>query len=252
MEKKCNNCEIIKNCSNFGKVKNRKNGFNSICKSCVQLTQKIYYISNKEKLSKSKKEEYKIKKHTINKRNKKYYENNKEKTNNKNSKWRKNNPEYQKEYIKINKEELKIKRNIKQKKCRKNNPIFKLKSNIKNLIGNSIRKKGFKKLSKTELILGCSYEEFKTHLESLWKPWMNWDNYGKGSNEWALDHTEPLSSAQIEEDIYRLSHFTNMKPMWSAYNMVKSDKTPSEWAAYKLQHSIIESIPPWATPQEIL
>ena len=57
----------------------------------------------------------------------------------------------------------------------KENIIYKLKVNIRNLIGNSIRNNNFRKLSKTEQILGCTFEEFKIHLESKFEPWMTWE-----------------------------------------------------------------------------
>ena len=81
-----------------------------------------------------------------------------------------------------------------------------------------------KKNYKTELILGCSFEEFKLHLESLWQPWMNWDNYGKYNGTegygWDLDHIIPICTAKTEEDVIRLSHYTNLQPLCSYVNRV--------------------------------
>jgi len=35
---------------------------------------------------------------------------------------------------------------------------------------------------------------------------------------WDLDHIIPISSAQTEEDVYRLSHYTNLRPLCSFNN----------------------------------
>jgi len=87
--------------------------------------------------------------------------------------------------------------------------------------------------------LGCSFEEFKLYLESKFEKWMNWDNYGKYNGEinygWDIDHIIPLSSAKIEEEIYKLSHYTNLQPLCSKFNRdIKKDKIisplrESEW-----------------------
>ena len=63
---------------------------------------------------------------------------------------------------------------------------------------------------KTENILGCSFSDFKIHLESKFESWMTWDNYGLYNGElnycWDIDHIIPLSSAKTEEDILRLNN----------------------------------------------
>ena len=90
------------------------------------------------------------------------------------------------------------------------------------MITSQLRKRGFSKKSKTYQILGCSYQEFKNHLESQFQPWMNWDNYGKYNGElkfgWDLDHIIPLSTAVTEEDVIRLNHYTNFQPLCSKIN----------------------------------
>jgi len=78
-------------------------------------------------------------------------------------------------------------------------------------------------------ILGCSPEQLTQHLESQFQPWMTWENMGGRSvsipnTTWDVDHIIPLSSAQTEEDIYRLSHYTNLQPLCSYHNrFVKRD-----------------------------
>lgn len=100
--------------------------------------------------------------------------------------------------------------------------LYKLKVNVKNLIGNSIRNGNFKKVSPTEQILGCSYNEFKAYIESKFEDWMNWDNRalfnGSPNFGWDIDHIIPLSTAKCEADIIRLNHYTNLQPLCSFVN----------------------------------
>jgi hypothetical protein len=85
------------------------------------------------------------------------------------------------------------------------------------------------KTKRTEEILGCTYKQFKTHLESQFEPWMSWDNWGgrlvtEQNVSWDIDHIIPLSSAQSEEEIYKLNHYTNLRPLCSYVNrFIKRD-----------------------------
>ena len=81
----------------------------------------------------------------------------------------------------------------------------------------------YTKKSKSCEILGCSFNELKTHLESKFEPWMNWDNRGLIKNGefnigWDIDHIIPLSSAKTEEEIIKLNHYTNLQPLCSMIN----------------------------------
>ena len=66
--------------------------------------------------------------------------------------------------------------NNNKKKRMEKNPLYKCSCGIRSLIGVCIRNGGFKKSTKTADILGCSFEQFKAHLESQFKLGMSWDN----------------------------------------------------------------------------
>ena len=57
---------------------------------------------------------------------------------------------------------------------------------------------------------------------------MSWDNYGKYNGEfnygWDIDHIKPISSAKTKEEIIKLNHYTNLRPLCSKENLDKKDK----------------------------
>jgi hypothetical protein len=172
--------------------------------------------------------------------NKFYVKNNKEKIANNRKKYAKENYDklkihrlkqkekkknYDKTYVKLNRVII----NEKRKERLHLNHVFSISHNIRVLIGRSLRKYGYSKESKTCDILGCSFEEFKCHLESKFEPWMNWGNRGVYNGElnygWDVDHIIPLSTATCVEDVIRLNHYTNLQPLCSKFNRdIKIDR----------------------------
>jgi hypothetical protein len=69
-------------------------------------------------------------------------------------------------------------------------------------------------------IVGCSPEFLKKHLENQFVSGMSWDN----RSEWHIDHIIPLSSAKTKDELYKLSHYTNLQPLRSEDNLRKSNK----------------------------
>lgn len=135
--------------------------------------------------------------------------------------------EYQKEYRKNNKEKSNSYQKVYQKQRMLNDPLFKLTKNIRTLIGNSFKKKFYKKGTKTTIILGCAFEEFKIYLESKFEYWMRWENKGNWNGypkeintHWDIDHIIPLDSAKTLEEIIKLNHYTNLRPFCSYTNRV--------------------------------
>lgn len=120
---------------------------------------------------------------------------------------------------------------------------FKLRRNVRNLI-----KCGFDrfingsvvKSKSTENILGCSFEEFKNHIEKQFLPWMNWDNHGNcKSNDynctWHFDHIIPLIFAKTEEELYLLNHWSNFQPLCGKINTSLKNKNIYECSNIELQ-----------------
>ena len=66
-------------------------------------------------------------------------------------------------------------------------------------------------------MLGCDFADLKHHLESQFTEGMTWDN----RNLWHIDHIIPLASAKSAEEVVKLSHYTNLQPLWAKDNMRK-------------------------------
>ena len=210
--KTCTKCKELKELKEFHKDKKNKDGLCYKCKSCF----KKYREKNKEKLKEKRKEYREKNKEKIKKKAKVYRENNKEKL----IQYRQNNKEklneYHKEWFQNNKEKINEYYKIKKQA----NSLFKLRCNIASLICSCFKKQGYTKQSKTYKILGCTYEEFKIHLENQFTDGMTWENQG----EWHLDHIYPVSLAKDEEELIKLNHYTNFQPLWAEDNLKKSNK----------------------------
>lgn len=201
----CTKCKVEKEFSEFSKDKTRKDGFFPQCKICKKVNDKKSYFKNRDKIIYNSK------------------------------KWTENNKEYRKEYRRqynIKNKEIENKKCIEWYKKNKHkvnewyrnriatDPLFKLTSNIRGLIRISIKGNGYTKKSKTYQILGCSFEDFKTHLENQFTEGMTWENQG----EWHMDHIYPVSRAIDEEHLIKLNHYTNFQPLWAEDNIKKSNK----------------------------
>jgi hypothetical protein len=240
----CKKCEIEKDITEYYLKKNGKIR-SSYCKLCYKIVYKTeydkeYYENNKEKF----KENYKLwyEENDRTEYRKKYWSDNSDKLKSNQKEFRENNKElvakrkrdYWKSLSPEKKREFNEKRkrqyhesNYKKRKLDyineklKNDEFFKLKFNIRTLIRNSIKRGYSSKSKKTIEILGCSFEEFKSHLESLFDDRMNWENQG---TYWHIDHIIPISSAKTEEDVYNLNHYTNLQPLYWLDNLKKSNK----------------------------
>lgn len=101
-------------------------------------------------------------------------------------------------------------------------PLFKLSRRVRTMINDGFKSNNTIKNEKTIEILGCSFIEFKKHLEANFISWMNWNNHGLYNGElnygWDIDHIIPLSSATSKEELIKLCHYTNLQPLCSKVN----------------------------------
>ena len=113
--------------------------------------------------------------------------------------------------------------------------MHKMKVLIRNRTGNAFKLKGWSKDSSTYEMLGCDWETAFNHIQSQFKDGMSWDNQGKAG--WEIDHIIPLAIAQTEEELKKLSHYTNLQPLPSLDNNSKNDKVLKEH--YDLHYKLL-------------
>lgn len=221
--KTCKTCGIEKPLSEFYKGQKYKNTqyYRSYCKLCSSIECKKYHKDNREKNLelqrrwREKNPDYSRRYRETN------YEKEKERWTKNNAIWRKLNPKYPNEY---------------DKKRKQSDPLYKLSKNVRSLISHGFAKKRYQKNTKTQQILGCSFEEFISHLEKQFNSGITWENYGK----WHLDHIVPVSLASTEEEIIKLNHYKNFQPMWGPENNSKNDKIIHEMITPELQEKYKE------------
>jgi len=198
----CSKCEIEKPLNEFYRNKNTPDGYKYHCKLCLKVKEKL--------------------------QNANWYQNNIEYRVEYSKKYRDDNRDWIREkgrqHYKENKP-AKLQYNLKRHHERKHDPLYRLKKNVRSLIRLKIVEGGYTKKSKVQDILGCTFEEFKLHIESQFEPWMTWDNYGNPKDgivelnkTWDIDHIIPTSSAITEEEVLNLNEFNNLQPLCSYVN----------------------------------
>lgn len=103
--------------------------------------------------------------------------------------------------------------------------LFKFKNTIRKTIYGSFKRMGYTKKSKTYQILGEDWNVVKEYIESQFISGMTWNNYG----DWEYDHKIPLCMGNTEEEVIKLNHYTNFRPLWSKENREKSRKVLDEY-----------------------
>ena len=199
LEKKCKICLNIKNINEFRKrIKNDRIGYESYCIICEKERHKL---KCKERYFKNKEKykEYRIENF---------------------DKIRK----YQKEYIKKYRAEK-----------NKTDINFKLKSKISTYIFLALKKQNAVKNSSCWKSLPYTPQDLRTHLESLFEPWMNWNNYGKYNSKtwddkdsntwtWQIDHIVPQSILKYNsldsENFIKCWSLNNLRPLSSKINLL--------------------------------
>lgn len=167
---------------------------------------------------------------------KKYYQEHKEKIKEQNKQRRLENYDYyiereRENFIKNHSKKLESSREWKKRnrekirqyeKNKNEDKLFHLKVQTRKMIRKSFDRKNYNKNSKTQEILGCSYEIFIEHLLQTYK-----NNYGQ---EWDckesvhIDHIIPLSSASTEEEVLKLCYYTNLQLLKEKDNLEKGCK----------------------------
>ena len=205
----CSKCKIEFGIDSFNKDSSRRDGLSYICKKCAIIKKNTYINNNKEKVILSYKKYREKNKERILKNKKEHYYNNIESIKIYRKKYNKENREYYNKW---------------EKNKTKNDILFRLSKNMRSRVRTFLRKNKISKTNKTMDLVGYSPSFLKEHIEKQFHPNMTWDNYG----EWHIDHIIPLNSANSEEELYKLCHYTNLQPLWAKDNLSKGCKILSE------------------------
>jgi hypothetical protein len=209
--KKCCKCKFEKPFSDFGKLISSKDGYRYDCKNC----RKAYRIENAEIIKTQQSNFYIKNKELLLDKNKEYRKNNKEQINLQKKDYRsrkeiKNHiKEKNKEYLPIRRKNIQLQRQI--------DLNFKLKEILKSKFYRAIKR------NKYNEILGCDIDFFKKWLEYRFDENMNWNNFG---TYWQIDHIIPISLFNLknQKEIKICFHWTNLQPLESKENRIKSNK----------------------------
>lgn len=252
--KYCQQCNLNKNIDCFGKVSKNKNGSLSrrkICYTCRSFNRRQDYQKNKDKIlfknnnwrqaNLDKKKKY----------DKDYYQKNKDKilARNKDPEKKLRNRINKRNWAARNKEKIKQyssyhrkkEYSLKYLKARlNNNPYLKLRANVSKTIRKYLKKQNISKCNVSILkFLPYSIQEMKKHLENLFEPWMNWNNWGiynaknwddanKKTWTWQIDHVIPQSAlyyqSMEDENFKKCWDLNNIRPLSAKENCLKSNK----------------------------
>lgn len=227
-KKVCLKCKKEKKITDFTKVKKNKDGHHIYCKECIRGISKKYYLENKQaKIEYQKKyakqNAVKISEYLKERRNKNY-----EKITNVEKKYAQNHRKERAEQSRIYNLKNKNKINIRKKEYLKNkynNDFnYKIKKTLRKRILNALKSSGIKKNTSTEILLGCSIEEVRKHLEKQFKPNMSWENHGRFG--WHIDHIIPCAAFDLTnpKEQKKCFNYTNLQPLWANENLLKGSK----------------------------
>jgi hypothetical protein len=235
--KVCSNCKIEKDLCEFNKLSKSKDGRHPYCKECRKSQTKKYRELNREKLLKSSSNYRKNNPLKVKENKKRYHLKNIDKIKEKLRQYQLNNKDKRRTYKEKNKDKLKEKRlewiknntnkireweNEYHRKRYNDDILYRLSKNVRGRLRSFIKRNKITKKDKTFDIVGCSPEFLREYLENQFTNGMSWDN--QGFYGWHIDHIIPLSSAKTEEDLYKLSHYTNLQPLWGKDNMIKGNR----------------------------
>ena len=238
--------------ANKEKLAEQRKAYREANKKKIALKDKAYYQGNKEKIAEKRKAYYEANIEEINKQKKAYYEENKEKISEKSKAYYEENKDKKKAYYEANKDKInkqkkayqkanKDKINTRRRAYRKykynNDPLFKLKAIYRYSVKKAFASIGKKKNCSSIKVLGLNnYKEYADYLSNQFYDHpisgekMTFDNHGSGEDCWQIDHIIPLLTAETEEDVIRLSHYTNLQPLWEVDHL---KKTASDFKQYK-------------------
>lgn len=219
----------------FGPNKSNKDGLQNWCKVC----RRRYYNDNKDRIAQLRKLRYDKEKNS--KRCKDYRERKGEELKEKKKLYyletRDEKLYYQKQYYLDNKDDILEYQNQYEKEKKLSDSCFRMQKRVTCAVYSAIKRRirgCIPRLYRSCILIHFSFtiEILMKHLESLWKPWMNWDNYGvykiNGPRRWNIDHI--IAQSVLPFDTFEHPNFLkcwsleNLRPLDAIKNMNKGKK----------------------------
>lgn len=204
MTKKCKKCDVEKELCEFNAHRTSKDGLDGRCKSCLNK----YYRKNRPRYRRNSirwHENPENKKKEYNRLRKRFLDN-KDHINECKRIWHKKNLEKNRKYLRewtANRRKIDIN--------------YQIAYHVRSRISEALRKN--KKHKKSEILLGCTFEEYKLYLESKFLPEMTW----KDRKKWNIDHIIPCCAFNLihETEQKQCFHYSNTQPLWKRDNLRK-------------------------------
>lgn len=210
----------------FRKCASSNNGFNSICKQCLQSRERQFYhehcksIRAKQKIHREKNREAILKKKLIYKQQ----HMDEEKARYIHYYHSENGKQKRKEWKIRNRDRIRAYHRNYCKFWLDARPGRRISHGMGILIGRAL--KSNKSEYHWEQLTGYTLKNLMYHLEFQFKPGMTWENYGK--NGWHIDHIKPRSSffykCAQDQEFKQCWALSNLQPLWASQNISKGNK----------------------------
>ena len=207
----CEKCHKELKLTEFPDKKRSKYGSYGYCKNCIKAQRKKFRYHNDPQFRKKCLKWSTKPPGSRNEYMKEYYRKNKEKMNKQSYDYSRKNREkineWAREYYK--------------------DPAKRIARSMYNRVRIAIFDQLVKKSASTKELCGCTWKELVKHLESQFKEGMTWDNYGRGTNNWSIDHIITCSNFDLTkiEEQQKCFHYTNLQPLWTTENSSKRNFT---------------------------
>ena len=258
--KKCNKCNVVKDVSEFGKNKAKKDGLHYTCKSCLEKYYKAniekikqnknkYYEANKKKIKEKVKQYQETNKDKIQLYQKQYFQNNQEKVKENRKKYREANKEKikerQKQYREDNKEKIKKYQEANKEKIKEYRKKYqetnkerakrhyqdnkeKINDYTVNYIKSRIKSDDLFRLkwsTRANVNRYLKNGKSKRTREIIGLDFKEFQDYLKVeyTEGMHLDHIIPLSWSINDEEVYILNHYSNFQILTAEENLAKQD-----------------------------
>lgn len=224
----CTACQTYKPWGEFGEMRHGTIRRNCECKSCNRKRAAAYKKEDKERAQRQRRTHRQKYLKKIKERDRQYRQKNAEYLRQKRKEYRQQNRDkvlaQQRAHYAQNKNRRIADTTKYTRARRQTDPQYKLRYTIAGRIAKAIKAGGSKKHSNTEELLGCSFKEAKTFLESKFQEGMTWENHGL--HGWHIDHVCPLASFDLTDPQQQKQafHYTNLQPLWAKDNLSKGKR----------------------------